>query len=301
MDSLRKTPEISWSTFLILLFGVVYVTAVVTVLAMYEQLESNALLLGVLLLTSLVLMTFAFGFSRLVKRTDIIDMMWGIVIVVLAIASFLANPDGVGVGLNIQTVATLLVTIWGVRLVHHIIRRLLKSTEDPRYKELRKKWRGNQAVNSYLRVFVVQAILAVIVVAAVICINAADETIFGIWAWVGVGVWIVGFLCESIGDWQLKRFLERSSSKNSLMTDGLWRYSRHPNYFGEAVQWWGIFIIALSLPYGWMGIISPVVITYLLLYVSGVPLAEKRAARKRGWKAYARRTSVFIPQLPREN
>lgn len=301
MEFLRKAPEISWSTFVIILFGVVYATAVVTVLGMYGQFESVALLLGVLFLTSLVLMTFAFGFSRLVGRVDIIDMMWGVVIVVLAAASFLANPEGVDIGLNTQTVATLLVTIWGVRLVYHITRRLLKTTEDPRYKALRKKWRGGDAINSYVRVFVVQAVLAVVVAAAVICINTADETAIGVWAWIGVGVWMVGFLCESIGDWQLKRFLERSSSKNALMTSGLWRYTRHPNYFGEAVQWWGIWIMALSLPFGWMGIISPIVITYLLLCVSGVPLAERRAARKHGWKAYMNRTSMFIPRLPREN
>ncbi len=300
MDFLRKVPEITWRTFLMVLFLVVYVTAVITVLGTYEQLAVVGLTLGVLLLTALTLMTFAFGFSRIVKRTDIIDLMWGVVIIVMAIGSLLANPHGVVIGFNIQTLATLLVVIWGVRLGYHIARRLVISGEDPRYKELRKKWRGNEALNTYLRIFVVQAVLAVVVAAAVICINVGEALTLGAWAWAGAAIWAGGFLIESIGDWQLKQFLAASKGKSVLMTKGLWRYSRHPNYFGEAVQWCGIFVIALSFPFGWMGIISPVVITYLLLYVSGVPLAEKRAETKQGWKTYVKRTSMFVPQPPRK-
>lgn len=301
MDFLRKAPEVEWRTFLMILFLAGYVAGVVAVLASYGRLESVALLVGVLFLTALTLMTLAFGFSRLVRRTDIIDLMWGVVIVVVAISSLLASPHGVEIGYNVQTVTTALVTLWGVRLSYHIARRLISTPEDPRYKNLRKKWHGSEAINSYVRVFVVQAALAVVVAAAVICINLGEEVTLGIWAWLGLTVWIGGFLFESIGDRQLRQFLATTKSKGALMTRGLWRYSRHPNYFGEAMQWWGIWIIALSLPFGWMGIVSPVVITYLLLCVSGVPLAEKRAATKRGWKTYAKRTSMFIPRLPREN
>jgi len=300
MDFLYKTPEVAWRAFFLILFIVGYVATVTTVLAMCGKLESVGLFIGVLLLTALTLMTFAFGFSRLVRRTDIIDMMWGTVIVVLAIASLLANPYGVGLGMNVQTVATALVSVWGIRLSYHIARRLLRTPEDPRYKQLRKKWRGNDAINTYLRVFVVQAVLAVCVASSVICINMAEDTEISAVAWVGIAIWGIGFLFEAIGDWQLKRFLTNAKTKNALMTRGLWRYTRHPNYFGEATMWWGVGIIALAQPIGWMGLLSPVIITYLLLYVSGVPLAEKRAEKKAGWKAYSRRTSKFVPLLPRE-
>lgn len=299
MEFLRKAPEVELHAFVITLFVVGYVAAATTVLAMYGKLESVGLFVGVLLLTASTLMTFAFGFSRLVRRTDIIDMMWGIAIAVVAIASLLANPYGVSLGMNVQTVATTLVVIWGIRLSYHIARRLLHTSEDPRYKELRKKWRGNEAVNTYLRVFIVQAVLAVVVASGVICINTAEGTGLGVMAWIGVGVWVIGFLFEAVGDWQLKQFLREAKTKNALMTKGLWRYTRHPNYFGEATMWWGIAMVAFTLPAGWMGLLSPVIITYLLLYISGVPLAEKRAERKAGWKTYVRRTSKFVPQIPR--
>ena len=300
MDFLRRTPEVAWHTYLLTLFVVGYMATVITVLAMYGKLESVGLFVGVLLLTALTFMTFAFGFSRLVRRTDVIDMMWGIVIVVLAVASLLANPYGVGLGMNVQTVATVLVSIWGIRLSYHIARRLLRTPEDPRYKERRRNWHGNDALNTYLRVFVVQAVLTVTIASVVICINMAEETGLGMMAWLGVGVWGIGFLFEVIGDWQLKRFLGNTKTRNTVMTRGLWKYTRHPNYFGEATMWWGVAIIALTMPIGWMGLLSPVVITYLLFYVSGVPLAEKRAAKRAGWKAYTQRTSKFLPQLPRE-
>lgn len=298
MDFLRKAPEIEWRTFLMILFLAAYGATVVTVLGMYGYLEAVGLLIGVLLLTALTLMTLAFGFSRLVRRTDTIDLMWPIVIIVVAVASLVASQHEVELGYNVQTLATGLVVVWGVRLGYHIVRRLLTRGEDVRYKELRKKWRKNEAVNVYVKIFTVQAVLAVVVAAAVICINSGEAMAPGAWAWIGAVVWLGGFLVESVSDWQLRRFLSRTKRVNALMTEGLWRYSRHPNYFGEAVQWWGISIIALSFPFGWMGVVSPVMITYLLLFVSGVPLAERHAAKKRGWKAYAKHTSAFVPRLP---
>ena len=113
-------------------------------------------------------------------------------------------------------------------------------------------------------------------------------------------VWLIGFFFEVVGDYQLKTFLANPKNKGKLMTPGLWRYTRHPNYFGEATMWWGIAIIALATPYGWVAIITPVLITYLLLFVSGVPMTEKSFAGKPGWDRYKRQTSIFLPLPPKE-
>lgn len=239
-----------------------------------------------------------FVVSRLLRRTDIIDAAWGPSFIVCAFAAIALNPFNSALGANPQTIVTLLVTAWGARLAWHITRRLLKHPEDKRYVELRKDWKGNVALNTYVRIFLVQALLALVISIAVIHINLSKFSELTIWTYAGVTVWLVGFAFESIGDAQLKRHLQKKSG--TLMTTGLWRYTRHPNYFGEATMWWGIFIIALGTPYGWIGIITPVVITYLLLFVSGIPMTEKAFEGRTGWAAYKKRTSIFLPLPPKK-
>lgn len=115
---------------------------------------------------------------------------------------------------------------------------------------------------------------------------------------VGTGTWTIGFLFESISDYQLKAFKSKPEHAGRIMTTGLWKYSRHPNYFGEVVQWWGIFLIALPLSGGWITIISPLTITYLIRYVSGVPMLESKYAGNAEFDQYKRKTSVFFPLPP---
>lgn len=252
--------------------------------------------LVIIALSILVYMTFVFVLSQRLKRLDIVDVAWGGAFIVIAIASLSLGDKG-----WLQLLVSLLVVIWGLRLSFYILKRFVNSkSQDPRYVEMQRRWRGSVAVNSYFRIFVVQGILALIVSTSVILINLSPEMAFGGWAIAGVMVWIIGFLFESIGDRQLRNHLAGSTNKGKLMTSGLWRYTRHPNYFGEAVQWWGVFIIALSIPLGWMSIIAPLTITVLLLFVSGVPLTEKRFEGRLGWGAYKKRTSVFFPLPPRE-
>ena len=116
---------------------------------------------------------------------------------------------------------------------------------------------------------------------------------------IGFIVWLIGFYFESVGDKQLANFIHNPENKGKLMTEGLWKYSRHPNYFGEVTQWWGIWIIALSVPYGWVAIIGPITITILILFVSGVPLLEKKYKGRSDFEAYKKRTSIFIPLPPK--
>lgn len=243
----------------------------------------------------LVYITVVFAAAWRLGRLDIVDIAWGGGFVVAAVTSLLLGHAG-----TLQYIVTGLVVIWALRLGYYIFKRVRSSpSEDPRYVEMRSKWKGNPAVNAYLRIFLVQGLLAIIVSVAVITINLAAETSVSSLTAIGGIVWLVGFLFESIGDNQLRGHLADPSKKGMLMTSGLWRYTRHPNYFGEATQWWGIFIICLSVPFGWLGIMSPLTITFLLLFVSGVPLTEKRFEGRPGWNEYKKRTSVFFPLPPR--
>lgn len=243
----------------------------------------------------LLYISIVFVIAWRIKRLDIVDIAWGGAFIIAALTSLALGPAG-----PLQLFVTVLVLIWGLRLGFYILKRVMNTSEDERYRDMRAKWRGNLAVNAYFRVFVVQGILAVLVSAAVITINVSEVTMLTLWAIIGLGVWLIGFLFEAIGDAQLKRHLANPDNKGKLMTSGLWRYTRHPNYFGEATQWWGIWIIALSVPFGWVAVISPILITYLLLFVSGVPLTEKRFEGRPGWESYRKQTSQFVPLPPKK-
>lgn len=298
MEFLSKLSKVSNSTAGLIIFLAWYISATITVLIMQNRLNESVQQSGYVLLAVFVFMTLIFAVSRFLRRTDVVDAAWGPAFLVAALSAFILNPFELPIGFNVQTVVTALVAVWALRLSFTITKRLLKKPEDIRYVNLRKEWKGNEFANTYLRIFAVQAVLATVISSAVIHINLSLPTVLGTFAYVGIAVWVIGFLFESIGDAQLKRFLASSKNKGKLMTSGLWKYTRHPNYFGEATMWWGIFIIALSTPYGWLGIITPVVITYLLLFVSGVPMTEKAFEGKPGWDAYKAKTSKFLPLPP---
>jgi len=298
MDFLGKLSKVSNQAAGLIIFGAWYASAVVTTALVANMHDRLIALFAWTLGYVLFFMTLTFIVAWKIRRTDVVDMAWGPAFIVAAVASLLLNEYDVPFGLNVQTVVTALVTLWGLRLSYTIFRRLRSHPEDKRYVELRKQWKGNLALNTYLRIFVTQAILATVIATAVIFVNVSLPSTLGQFTYIGIAVWAVGFFFESVGDLQLKGFLADPKNKGKLMTAGLWKYTRHPNYFGEATMWWGIFIIALSVPYGWFGIITPVVITYLLLFVSGVPMTEKSFEGKPGWDAYKRRTSKFFPLPP---
>lgn len=120
--------------------------------------------------------------------------------------------------------------------------------------------------------------------------------------WLGIAIWLIGFIFESLGDWQLQKFKANPKNKGKIMKTGLWRYTRHPNYFGESMMWWGIWILVIS-SYGsvinYLTVVSPLTITWLLLFVSGVPLLEKKYADNKEFQKYKQQTSSFIPWLPK--
>jgi len=168
-----------------------------------------------------------------------------------------------------------------------------------RYAILRKDWGKWFVLRSYLQIFLLQGMLLFVIAFPVLIINKGIGIEFNLLDFVGILVWILGFFFESVGDKQLSEFIKNPANKGKLMQQGLWQYTRHPNYFGEVTQWWGIWLIALNAPNGWFGIIGPIMITFLILFVSGVPLLEKKYAGRADFEEYKKRTSIFIPLPPK--
>jgi steroid 5-alpha reductase family enzyme len=238
-------------------------------------------------------MTLWFIISIIKKRNDIADISWGLGFVLMAWLSFYLS------GFSFPALlVNCLVTVWGLRLAWHIYHRNKNMPEDPRYLEWRKSWK-NIYVRSYLQVFLLQGIFLFLISLPVLFINHSAAEGFGILENAGLLVWGLGFYFESTGDRELKEFVSDPANKGKLMDKGLWQYSRHPNYFGEVTQWWGIFLMALSIPGSLFTVIGPLTITVLILFVSGIPLLEKKYAGRPDWEAYKKRTSVFIPLPPR--
>jgi steroid 5-alpha reductase family enzyme len=148
-------------------------------------------------------------------------------------------------------------------------------------------------------VYLLQGFLLFLVASPVLLINGSVATGLGMLDVLGMAVWLVGFSFEAVGDAQLARFIKDPVNKGKLMQGGLWAYTRHPNYFGEVTQWWGLWLVALSVPGGWLGIIGPMMITFLILKVSGVPMLERKMQEHPEFAAYERRVSMFIPLPPR--
>lgn len=229
----------------------------------------------------------------IIKNASIIDIGWGPGFVLIALIGFIQN-----ISLH-SAVVTALVSVWGLRLGYHIFKRNYAKPEDFRYANFRREWGKVYYVRSYFQLFMFQAVMMFLISLAFIYANNSGVILNIPLVIIGIIVWLTGFLFEVIGDNQLKRFISDKSNKGKLINTGLWKYTRHPNYFGEAVLWWGIFIIAVSYGAPWFTIISPVTITILVRYVSGVPMLEKRLKKKDGYEDYVKSTSIFIPRFPK--
>jgi steroid 5-alpha reductase family enzyme len=254
---------------------------------------NNYLLLALILLGY---MSLWFLISVVKKRNDVADIAWGLGFTLLAWSSFFVFESFSFRSLLVN----ILVSIWGLRLAWHIHRRNRNKQEDYRYLAWRKEWGRFFYIRSYLQVYLLQGTLLYLIIVPVLLINSNTGASFNIIDGFGILVWLLGFFFEAVGDAQLARFLQDQTNKGKIMQSGLWHYSRHPNYFGEVTQWWGIFLLALSLPHGWLGIIGPLTITILILKVSGIPMLEKKMAENPEFTEYKKKTSIFIP-LPVRN
>ena len=189
--------------------------------------------------------------------------------------------------------------VWGLRLSLHIYARNKNKTEDFRYKAWREEWGKYFYLRSYLQVFLLQGIFLLIIISPVIHAAVAETLQWNIFTWIGLCCWIIGFYFQAIADWQLAVFKSDKNNKGLIIQTGLWKYSRHPNYFGEILMWWAIFIITIPFTNSFYFIASPITITLLLVFVSGIPMLEKPYEDRADFQEYKLRTSAFFPLPPK--
>jgi steroid 5-alpha reductase family enzyme len=230
------------------------------------------------------LIAFLVGLAR--GRHDGVDVVWGPGFAVIAVAAYLAGRG--------SWLIALLTVVWGVRLGWHIGRRQVGAPPDQRYVTLLASVR-HPALAAFVKVYLTQAVTMWFVSLPVQV--AQWHGGWTLWAIAGVAVWAVGTIFETVGDHQLDVFRRESSGK--VLNTGLWRYTRHPNYFGDACVWWGLYLLACTSPWGWAMVLSPVLMTYLLARGTGKPLMEKHMGSRPGYAEYVARTSGFIPWPPR--
>ena len=237
--------------------------------------------------------TLWFILSIFLKRNDIVDIAWGLGYVVLVIY-YIISTDISSRGILVA----ILIIVWGQRLAVFVFLRNRKKKEDFRYLNWRNSWK-HFYLRSYLQIYLLQGALLLIIISPVTIMFSQPQDYINTLDVLGLLVWLTGFLFEVIGDQQLAEFKKNPDNKGKIITTGLWRYTRHPNYFGEVFLWWGIFIITLSSPYWYLGILGPLTITILILFVSGIPMLEEKYDNNPEYQEYKKRTSKFIPLPPR--
>lgn len=231
--------------------------------------------------------------SLIFKNTGIVDIFWGLTIVAIAwLYRFYINLDDLR-----SLVFCVIVSIWGARLSIHLFLRNLRRGEDFRYQEWRKQHGSKWGLVSYYKVFLVQGYLLWIVSTVFAPAMSSNFTGIKTTDYVGMAVWMIGFLFEFISDWQLSSFRKNPENNGQVLQTGLWGVSRHPNYFGEALQWWGYFLFACTT-FQYQYVFSPLIMTILLITVSGIVPVEKRLLEtKPDYAKYKARVSAFFPVL----
>lgn len=253
-------------------------------------------------LTDTLALTFTMMFllwllSLVKKDASIVDIFWGIGFTAIALASFLITQGYHGRKLLVLA----LTGIWGLRLALHIFTRNRGKGEDFRYRRMRKHYGNRFALVSLFTVFAFQGLLMWVISLPLQVAEISPLPARLTWLdYLGAAIWATGFFFEAVGDWQLAQFKSDPANQGHVMDRGLWAYTRHPNYFGDALLWWGLFLIALATPAGIWTVFSPLIMTTLLMKVSGVALLEKTLVKtKPEYQDYVRRTCPFFPWAPK--
>ncbi len=243
-----------------------------------------------------VMMLSAWGLSLVKRDTSIVDIAWGLGFITVAWTAYLfgqnTNPTR-------SLLLPVLTTIWGTRLAGYLFWRNHGKPEDYRYRAMREKWGNAFPFISLLTVFGMQGVVMWIV-SLPIQVGTALHNRSIVWLTaIGVTIWTIGLLFEAVGDWQLARFKFDPNNKGRVLDKGLWRYTRHPNYFGDFLVWWGLYFVALSVTRAWWTIVGPITMSIFLMKISGVTLLEKSLEKtKPGYASYAQRTNAFFPGPP---
>lgn len=244
-----------------------------------------------------IYVTLGFLISLILKRNDLADVMWGPGIFLGIYTSYLLNTNNSGY----LTILVFLVFLWAVRIFQHIgLRFIHKREEDPRYKVWRETWKWFK-LRSFFQVFLLQGFLMILVgstlsLALHMMTTIENKLYISVCFNLGILISIVGLTVETFADLQLKKFLANKKNVGKILTTGVWKYSRHPNYFGEVIFWWGIFISLLPF-FNFILLIGPITITFLILYVSGIPMTEKRYEGNKDFEEYKKVTPAFFPKF----
>ncbi len=258
-------------------------------MALLQNVCTSALLI-------ILIMSFVWLLSLLKKDMSIVDWFWGLGFIAVTL-HFAYRLDEL---LPKQFLVAYLVILWGMRLAIHIFFRNRSKGEDPRYQAFRANWKENTWWISFFKVFLLQGGLMLVISLSILNIMSESGDYLSNINQTGVILWLLGWLFETVADFQLLRFKKNPDNKGKVMDQGLWRYSRHPNYFGEVCVWWGIFLISIGSGFWYISILSPLLITFLLLRVSGVTLLEKRYEGNDKYAEYKRITSTFFPFPPKK-
>ncbi|MCU1386680.1 MAG: hypothetical protein JWL72_18 [Ilumatobacteraceae bacterium] len=257
----------------------------------------HAMFAAAIAIAALMIVTWVI--SLVLKNASIVDIVWGLGFVLVAWTVRLSTDQGDS---KRQWLLVAMTTIWGLRLAVHLFVRNHGAGEDYRYRAMRKHYGPRFGLISLGTVFALQGAL-MFVVSLPVQLGQADPTPrIGVIAIVGVVLWLIGMFFETVGDLQLTAFKRDPANKGKVMNIGLWRYTRHPNYFGDACVWWGIGLVAAETGAGAWGLIGSALMTFLLRRVSGVTLLEKSLVKRReGYAEYVATTSPFVPRRPKRS
>lgn len=236
------------------------------------------------------------------KDFSVVDIGWGLSFLVIFLSGYINSPN---LNMDFRTLLIGLLTfIWSIRLSGYILlRSKIIGKEDFRYAQWRKEWGKNANLIAYFKVFILQGVISIIIASPLYLIHFYKSEIpFGNWLdGLGLFLWIIGFMFEAIGDYQKHHFKKNANNKGKILKEGLWGYTRHPNYFGEALLWWGIFLMAINqLPF-YFAVIGPLLLHIFLLKVSGVAMLEKKYESNKEYEIYKKSINAFIPWFPRES
>lgn len=234
--------------------------------------------------------------SLRIKDASIIDIFWGPACAFGGILTYF-RMDG---SAPRDLLLTVLISVWALRLAGYLAKRNLGHGEDLRYQKMRARNPENFALWSLVNIYLLQGLVAWFISLPVQIGQIGPDVPIGPLVYVGLGIFVIGLSFETIGDWQLTQFKAKPENKGKLMTEGLWAWTRHPNYFGDSIIWAGLTLIALASPFGWTTLLSPIVMAYFLVNISGKALTEKHMEKKyTQWAAYAAKTSGFWPMPPK--
>lgn len=245
-----------------------------------------------MMVAPLILVHLFYIVAVIKKNLSVIDTAWGLGFILIAlVGTYLSKGQN-----HQENLVSILVILWGLRLALFIHSRNRGQAEDFRYANWRKQWGDKANFMAYFKVYLLQFGLMLVVGLPLFSAHYSGQNPLSVVNYLGVLIWTIGFGWEAVADFQKSRFKSDQKNKDKVFQEGLWAFSRHPNYFGEALLWWGIALTSFS-KHHYLGFIGSAFITFLLVKVSGVPLVEKRHENNPDYQAYAQHTPVLIPSL----